>query len=624
MDSRKRLASECHQLRLQLKEWEKSFSERNSGRRPVKEDIKKNTEIAAKYKAYNQKKDILDGKTMSASRHVSPTQIQKQRVGKEVKEPDQRDSDQRPGLLTTPRKGRAWVPEFHPSILDPYDVFPSSASPHTYVFKNAIGPTPQRHGKILGLFDSLSSNASPSAAGKRKADQLDEAQVTDSGMKTPSRKPVRSGCGDLLQYLDGRRTEHRRHSRTPASEGKRFLLSQFFATPTIGRYTAIAEQDTTCAGGDWGLDLTPSKTQPLGGKMATTSKIDGNWESTPSFLKRSKMFRVPPLGSTSRALQSSGAPVDIAFKSPDRSRQKLLSRPFKGRSPDEILRGLRKVEENTDVDGLDALREVECNEVNVLEAGDQITRMAESGVDGVFSTRTWRKKGQKRTTRRVIMRPIASQATLKKTAQEAKGDADGEPTRVDETEDLHDTETGEVMDVGTDDLQYHSPASGNAVNFDKSTQGTSVAKRTLFPSNIEDGGSDPEYGSEPGLDDLLGTTHSDSLSIKHSPHASCKKRKMEVPSNSNKMEKEEEETEKKNGTGKGKETGKGKTANKTKGKMNGQGRETGKAKAKEKKVKGAINPNAQSHMNFRSLKIRNRESNRGGRGGRIGGGRGRR
>lgn len=62
MDSRKRLVSECHDLRTKLKEWEKFFAETNSGRKPGKEDIKKNPDIAAKYKTYNRKRDVLDGK----------------------------------------------------------------------------------------------------------------------------------------------------------------------------------------------------------------------------------------------------------------------------------------------------------------------------------------------------------------------------------------------------------------------------------------------------------------------------------------------------------------------------------------------------------------------------------
>jgi hypothetical protein len=44
----------------------------------------------------------------------------------------------------------------YPNLLDSYDS-PSSASPRQYLV-TAIGPTPQRDGKVLGLSDLLSNS----------------------------------------------------------------------------------------------------------------------------------------------------------------------------------------------------------------------------------------------------------------------------------------------------------------------------------------------------------------------------------------------------------------------------------------------------------------------------------
>ncbi|RMZ91940.1 hypothetical protein DV736_g830, partial [Chaetothyriales sp. CBS 134916] len=53
--------------------------------------------------------------------------------------------------------------------------------------------------------------------------------------------------GDLLQYLAATPTtgSRARHSRTPISEGRKFMLSQFFATPSTVRYQQIIHTGET-------------------------------------------------------------------------------------------------------------------------------------------------------------------------------------------------------------------------------------------------------------------------------------------------------------------------------------------------------------------------------------------
>ena len=197
MINRARLASECHQIRARLKEWEKEFGEAHSGRKPGKEDIKKNPDIAAKYKTYNRTRDVLDGKKGLDSLQARSPSVHKHKSTSSLKGPqrDQTETQKRAQPFTTPKKTRLPPSELHPSILDPYDAPPASVSPHPYVFRNAIGPTPQRDGKILGLFDLLSKSGSTPTSKKRKVDAMKGESVGINVAHTPSKRPGRRLTG---------------------------------------------------------------------------------------------------------------------------------------------------------------------------------------------------------------------------------------------------------------------------------------------------------------------------------------------------------------------------------------------------------------------------------------------
>jgi hypothetical protein len=76
-----------------------------------------------------------------------------------------------------------------------------------------IGPTPQRDGIVLGLFDLL-------PAGTPSRSRVVFAEVTPNDLQTPSRKV---GKADSEASLESRM----RRDKTPVSVGKRFLLDTF-------------------------------------------------------------------------------------------------------------------------------------------------------------------------------------------------------------------------------------------------------------------------------------------------------------------------------------------------------------------------------------------------------------
>ncbi len=336
LDTPKRtaLSSRSTTLRTKLKDWEKSFAASHDGRKPGKDDIKANLELAETYKEYNRVRDVLAGK-LGAEALQSPSA---RNTGKSRRRVTGQSSDLTTSITTTPRRRREserhGVPTSHPNQLDPYDA-PPSASPRPYL-RNTIGPTPQRDGKVLGLFDLLSnsgrsSQATPSTR-KRKINAVqtipgEQINGRDTSMiaQTPSRKRPRSDDirGDLLEHLDGgpESASRLRHSRTPASEGKKFMLSQFFATPNAMRFASIAEEteDSLAPITPNGIDQTPLRTHVLGSRRndGAGTHMPGP-DATPAYLKRSYSFkdRLLSVSNSSTVASRTNASQDLSFPSP--------------------------------------------------------------------------------------------------------------------------------------------------------------------------------------------------------------------------------------------------------------------------------------------------------------------
>lgn len=259
--------------------------------------------------------------------------------------------------------------------LQPLDVSPSrQEEPTPACVKCALGPTPQKDGEVLGIFDMLfaptpSKSLAPSA--------LHDTAVG----ATPSKATSRSSDDILL-------------SRTPQSSGKRFYLGAFASTPLKRKHPEEHE--------------TPS-----------TAKRQ---YSTPSFLRRHA-----PLA---RLNENDEEPT-------------MAEPPFRKRglvrSLSSIIQGLKKQEEQRMDEDWDVLNEIESGQPaasskapRVLVEDSQAVEMPlgpdqgddseeESGNDdpGALDAngqprKVWKKKGLKRQTRRVIMRPVLHKPTKRK------------------------------------------------------------------------------------------------------------------------------------------------------------------------------------------------------------------
>jgi len=396
--------------------------------------------VAAKYKEYTRLKNLEASLARREKRHQEhPESHSKKRKhasptgpGWHVEGTPRKSSK---GLFATPSNNR--TKEIHPSQLDPYDspsTFRRLFSPSTHrqslpapsPLKAAIGPTPQRDGKSLGLFDMLSesggSHATPSA--KKQKD------VLAAGFQTPSKHKT---FEPIAEAPDEEETS--RLSRTPASSTKQFYLANLFATPTTMRYAAMVEAE----------DEKADQQNPP--QQSETAASEPNPSETPSFLRRSNFGRLPP------------PTHDSAGLSPIASRKPLQ---FAGKGLSHIVQGLRAMEEERNEDEWDMLREIEAEQEAAEMNAPENHHLAEQ------NHRPYKKKGQKRTTRRVVMRPVAPRPKPKPTPSAPIDESDDELAAVPETQlaaGAKGVDDQQEIEIPDDIASLHS-VSGDESDFD--------------------------------------------------------------------------------------------------------------------------------------------------------------
>ncbi|KAI1442341.1 DNA replication/checkpoint protein [Annulohypoxylon stygium] len=404
---RQKYEEQSKQLRADLKRFEADWANRNGGAKPRREDIKQNPDIAQKYKKYNQVRDILAGKIQPPNPKVKESTSSRKRVPEEnlAETPSKR-----PKPVETPSHIRE-------RIIDP-ELFATPSTTRKLfspAMPTSIGPTPHRDGRILGLFDLMDENEdTPSKAPPSRPSRDDKVQAT------PSKGTSQVGSADAVQL-----------GRTPTSTAKRGML---FKTPSKRQGDSAA----------------------LGRTPTSVSKLQ---LSTPSFLRRVPLATVDENGN---------------YKSPAPLR--LPPKPF-GRTLSSVVASLRKLEEEALDDDLEALHEMESGagpsnatkpaqavkpKEAILEPDSQAQQLL-GGFDdeAIYDSptednvgrdgkplRVYKKKGQKRTTRRVNMRPTRTKRP-QKTAEEDE-DLDAEDvileTQVDATKVDHEP----PLDLGSD------------------------------------------------------------------------------------------------------------------------------------------------------------------------------
>ncbi|KAL9031223.1 MAG: hypothetical protein Q9196_000723 [Gyalolechia fulgens] len=425
------MEQECQKLRLELKGWEKAFAAANQGRKAGREDIKQNAEIANKYKRYNK---LRAGEACSRAKNDAPRRRQSPTKRRAEKPP--------PDSTETPRKRSRHLHATQDDVANPEQVVdPSETTPIAH--RKAIGPTPQKNGRVLGIFDLLTPSSTFRTPSKRQS----LAPLPTNVVGTPSRQNPEEQPASSMK----------RRSRSPPSSSKRTYLASFL-TPSTRRIADIGNTPQT---------------------RTSVSKL--RFDDTPVFLKRDSQ-RFTQSQTAGRAANvddedaSSWSPVAVRV---------MRTKPA-GRALSALVKGLRDMEEAKLDDDLELLRDMEDGGLHAVESqsrpvpqlcveDSQVPDMP-LGPDGQGESdsedlealkaegkarngkplKVWKKKGQKRTTRRVTIKPNTAKWKPEPEWKGGKDEEDeGEITVIKETQFIAAVTTAEqgteAEDLQTDD-----------------------------------------------------------------------------------------------------------------------------------------------------------------------------
>lgn len=447
---RQRYETQSKELRVKLKDWELEFAKSHGGAKPTRDDIKANPKIASFSKRYHRLRDVLSGK-------VPHTQLDDDRNHDRKRKPQAVPSHTPSSKRFRPAETPSARQNSHAGLATPHGA-PAPAAAEAAVTPSlsrklfspavptSIGPTPQRDGRVLGLFDLLPFKDAEIDSPSRPKRAAKAPHASEAVQETPRRgRTIDTGVGIAID-LD----------RTPSSRSRRphQQQQQPLQTPRKG-VLSTPLKDTSNR-----VAKTPSSSRSV-------SKLQFQ---TPAFLRRIPMAKINE---------------NSEFPSPEPIR---LPRKPLVRGLSSIVADLRKTQEEELDDELDALREMENEgalptgpakkpgEVPPGEmqpppapprpaAGDDSHTAAILAEDsqkqnlsllggfddeGMYDSedgnqegvdrdgkplRVFKKKGQKRTTRKANMRPVV-------TRRPSSAGPPREPVQAEEGETIPETQLG--------------------------------------------------------------------------------------------------------------------------------------------------------------------------------------
>lgn len=318
--------------------------------------------------------------------------------------------------------------------------------------RKSIGPTPQRNGHVLGLFDLLTPSSSTSTPSKRRS----LLPISSNLVVTPVKlRPTRDD-----KKPENTASQSGKRTRSPSS-ASRTSYAKSFLTPSKRRIIDVG--------------YTPEAAKPV-------SVL--RYDDTPAFLRRdSQRF------SQSQQLRETDNHVEDDVFSWSPVAVRVIRPQPAGRGLSALVKGLRDMEEAKLDDELEMLREMEgqgdddhesqAKVVPKVWVQDSQVPDMPLGPDGEGESeredleglktagedrsgrplKIWKKKGQKRTTRRVTIKPNTAKW---KPEQEWKGgkedESEEEVVAVAETQidtPALDVQAEEAEDFQTDDDGAH-------------------------------------------------------------------------------------------------------------------------------------------------------------------------
>lgn len=536
---RPRYEAQSKDLRLELKTWESDFAKSHNGSKPGRDDIKANPKIASMYKNYNKLRDILSGK-------IPPSQPPRPSSSKD--KDDDNDGKTRKRKPHNPHSLTPSSKRFRPAETPsrtPHATTTTTTAVTTAVTPSlsrqlfsptvptSIGPTPQRDGRVLGLFDFL-----PFKDAEIESPSKPKRTVRATNAVTAGRAAAAATTTTAHAHKNGaavHETPRRGKYTMDTGLGIEVDLSR---TPS-SRHSSSRPQQQQQSPRKGGIPATPSRRKHDGSSDNRAARTPSSTHSvsrlqfqTPSFLRRIPMARITE---------------DSGFVSPEPIR---LPRKPMVRGLSSILADLRRTEEEQLDDDLDALREMEgegtstkppaggppsntepapapapeskkardARDVDSILAEDSqkqnMTLLGGFDDEGMYDSqdgeqegvdrggrplKVYKKKGQKRTTRKANMRPVRTRrpSTGQEQAGKGEGDSDNDvvapeiqpsaprPTRqrgrqeADDPALLSGSESaGSEYDDDEDELAQDHPPKPKKTAGKSSTKGTALAAKT--------------------------------------------------------------------------------------------------------------------------------------------------
>ncbi|KAK0649390.1 DNA replication/checkpoint protein [Cercophora newfieldiana] len=490
-------------LRAELKTWEGSWAKDHGGKKPSREDIKQNPDIAQKYKQYNKLRDILSGK-------IPPESANSQERDRKRKDTDNlppQTPSKRSKVFHTPRKSQSQIT---PADLPgpPAEITTPSISRTLFspALPTSIGPTPQKDGRVLGLFDLLGQtpsrtnkdapNPAPVAAApsKRRGSALDSSRTPN----TSGRYIELIGLTTPLHERNGR--SNARGTSTPSSSARK----SGFATPAFLRRTA-APLPPVDENGEWSVGPLRLPKKPmvrsLSNMVAGLRKMEDealNDEEDAMREMEMEAEGIPPVG------KNKPLPA-LPAEEPEEKRQAEVEVDDSQAAAEEKAQ-LRR-EKPVLLGGFDDENAYDSSDAEQLDRGQPL--------------RVFKKKGQKRTTRRSNMKPTRARRPAAAAGQEEEDGDDGEvvpETQFDATKATNDLDGDDLLE-GLSGSDFE----GEISDFDEEDEGKPKAKGPAARGKAKGKAADDK---DKDKDKKEGTVKKAVRMVKASAHANFKRLKL--------------------------------------------------------------------------------------------------
>ncbi|KAK6360752.1 DNA replication regulator sld2 [Orbilia blumenaviensis] len=400
-------------LKLKIKAWEKDFAAQNDGKPPSRRDISANPKIAARYSEYQKLKKQLGqensqttvSKPISQPARKQPVLTPRKPSGRLSQTPVKTPSN--PFVFTPTNRSELQGSLYSPSA--------SAIRQLKWMAKGYVSPTPQKNGKVLGLFDKL------------------------PGMTpTPPKRPRDAEDSAILAK-----------STDSAARSKIFHSSGFDDSDEDDAYIPL---DPT----------TPSRKRRYEFQTPLSKKNKRNASDEPDPFSTPAIFRQH---SIKFELKENGSPLTPEVK------QFLPNRMIGKVKPlSTLVRELREMQEEEDP-GMEVLRALERGETNSTKATDldkselaaiplHVESENQDGnleADNQPKPPVYKKKGLKRQTKRVKIRPVRvtrTKSNTKESSPESESESESEEATNRGTETHNETTKPDSENEGSNDEDH--------------------------------------------------------------------------------------------------------------------------------------------------------------------------